>query len=491
MSRFLRLLALLHFCVAVPFAQAAAVTGGPMPGHATSRTASLWLQADGQAKAQIEYWLERDPRIRGLSAPIRLDEATDFSAHIELTGLSPDARYRYAVFLDGQRVLDGEDLRLSTLPAWKGRAAAPDFTIYLGSCAYLNDPEWDRPGKPYGGGEGIYSAIAAAARANSQPNLMLWLGDNVYFRETDYESPWAMNARYRSSRSHPALQTLLRATRHYAVWDDHDYGPNNGNRSFEFKEASSDLFRRYWANPGYGLQELPGVFTRFSFLDADFFLLDDRSYRAADGTVVPDDETNWWQEFKNWAIGSNQWTRLLGRRYLGGPAWLGENKTLFGPAQLDWLKQALIGSTATFKVVVSGSQLFNDANTFEGWQNFKAEREAFVEWLSRQKIDGVLFLSGDRHHSELIRRERKKDYPLFELTCSPLTAAAGIPEGEKENPQRMSGTLVSERNYCTLEVVGKPDARQIILRAHDGEGRLLWEKRLAASELKAPQPASE
>jgi alkaline phosphatase D len=492
MSRFLPLLALMHCCAAVPFAQAAALTGGPMPGHATGRTTSLWLQADGRAEAQIEYWLEQDPRKHELSTPTRLEEATDYSTRIELTGLRPDARYRYVVHLDGQPVLNGADLRLRTLPAGKWRGAAADFTVYLGSGAFLNDREWDRPGKPYGGGEGIYSTIAAAAAANPQPSLMLWLGDNLYFRDTDYDSPWAMNARYRASRSHPDLQALLRATRHYAVWGNHDYGPDNGNRSFEFKEASTDLFRRYWANPSYGQADVPGVFTRFGFLDADFFLLDDRSYRAGDDTVEPDNETSWWQEFKDWAIGSNQVTRMLGRRYLGnGPTWLGENKTLFGRAQIDWLKQSLIASSATFKIVVSGSQLFNDANTTEGWQNFKGEREPFVEWLNRQKIGGVLFLSGTRRHTELIRRERKNDYALYELACSPLTATADLPDKEKENPQRIPGSLFAQRNYCTLEIVGKPGERRLMVRVYDGKGRMLWEKKLAASDLNAPAPASQ
>ncbi|HRH80823.1 MAG TPA: alkaline phosphatase D family protein [Thiobacillaceae bacterium] len=469
-------------------APAAQLSGGPMLGHVTGRTAGIWLQADGPGQAQIEYWPEQDAAQRRLSAPRPLTEVEDFSARIELTGLAPDTRYRYAVLLDGQRASGTEAFPLRTLPAWKWRGQPADFTVYMGSCAYLNDPDWDRPGKPYGAGEEIFGAIARSAAHQPQPSLMLWLGDNLYFRETDLESPWAMNARYRMIRAHPALGPLLSAAPNYALWDDHDYGPNNGNRAFEFKDTSARLFRRYWANPGYGLEDLPGVFTRFSLFDVEFFLLDDRTYRASDTTVEPDNEISWWQEFKNWAIGSNQWTRLLGRRYMGGgPLWLGENKTLFGPAQLDWLKQALIGSTATFKVVASGSQLFNDANRFEGWQNFKGEREAFVEWLERQKIDGVLFLSGDRHHTELIKRERKKAYPLYELTCSPLSAGAGVPDAERDNAQRVEGTLVGQRNFCSLEVSGPPDGRQLTFRSHDSQGRLLWERQLSARELSMPE----
>lgn len=476
-SRRLYSLAFAACCVLTPPAWSATLTGGPMPGHATSRTASLWLQADGPGELQIEYWPEGDPRVRGLSAPTRLGEATDYSARVELQGLRPDAFYRYAVYLDGQRVRDGADLRLRTLPARGESVPEADFTVYLGGGARLGDAEAT-------GGGAILASLAAAASGEAKPNLMLWLGDGVLLSEADSESPWAMNARYRAARSLAAPQSLLRATRHYAVWND-DYGAAGGNRAFEFKDASAALFQRYWANPGYGLAELPGTFTRFGLLDADFFLLDGRSYRASDRTVEPEGQVSWWQELKDLAIGSNQWSRLLGRRYLnGGPAWLGENKTLFGAAQLDWLKQSLIASRATFKVVVSGDPLFNDANTGAGWQNFRGEREAFVEWLGRQGIEGVLFVSGGRRHTELLRRERKDAYPLHELGCAPLAGPAALPEAERENPQRVPGTLVERRNYCTLEAIGRNDGRALRLRARDEAGRVLWERTLSARDLK-------
>jgi alkaline phosphatase D len=483
-----RLLALVFSCLISSMAWAASLTSGPMLGHVTSRTASLWLQADGQAEARVEYWPELESAARAISPSLPLEQARDYSGVVQLTDLRPGTRYRFAVFLDGVHVLEGEHLRFRTPPAWKWRGPPPDITVYMGSCAYLNDPAWDRPGPPYGGGEEIFDSIAAAAAANPRTSLMLWLGDNLYFRAADLESPWAMNARYRATRAHPALQGLLRAVPHYAVWDDHDFGPNDANRSFVFKEDSARLFRHYWAHPGYGLPETPGVFTTFSVGDADFFLLDDRSYRASDKTVEPDNEVGWWQTFKEWVIGSNEVTRLLGRHYAGsGPQWLGENKTLFGPAQLDWLKQALINSRASFKIVVSGSQLFNDANTFEGWQNFRSEREAFVEWLERQKIEGLVFLSGDRHHTELIQRTRKEAYPLYELTCSPLTATARMPEAEQDNPQRVEGTLAVKRNYCSVDVTGPEDARALTLRAHDQAGNRLWERRIKVVELQYPK----
>ncbi len=457
----------------------AVITSGPMPGHASSQTANVWLQTDAPAEVQIRYWPERYPGATSLSSTVQLDKGTDFTTRIELTGLQPSTPYRYVVLLDGQPASAGEGLRLVTAPP-PGKAV--DFTVYLGSCAHTNDPP-DDP-KAYGGGYGIFRTIAGQADRNPRPHFMLWLGDHVYFWKTETDSPWAMNARYRQARALPELQPLLQATRHYAIWDDHDYGPNDSNRSFVFKDDSLDLFRRYWANPGYGLRELPGIFTTFSYGDVDFFLLDDRFYRADDRTAQPKNELDLMKEAKDWVIAYNPLTRILGRRYAGGgPIWLGESKVLFGPEQIDWLKQALIQSRASFKVIASGSQLFNDASREEGWHNFPGEREAFLTWLKEQNVPGVLFLSGDRHHTELLRRKEKDLYPIFELTCSPLTSSPRFPDRERDNPLRMAGTLVQQRNFCTLEVSGPADERRLTFRVFDGLGRQLWTQGMRAGEL--------
>ena len=69
-----------------------------------------------------------------------------------------------------------------TQPLWQYRAHPPEVAVAFGSCAYLND-RVSRPGPPWGGDYGIFDAIAARA-----PDLMLWLGDNVYFREPEWTS---------------------------------------------------------------------------------------------------------------------------------------------------------------------------------------------------------------------------------------------------------------------------------------------------------------
>ncbi|MCU0973167.1 MAG: alkaline phosphatase family protein [Burkholderiales bacterium] len=445
------LLALLTLLLAMPSAAATGLSSGPMAGHTTMRTARVWLQADGPGRAQIELWRADEPQGKQRSAVVELRADTDFATTFELVALEPGTRYEYRILLDGDPVGVGERSFVHTQPLWRWRTDPPDLRVFLGSCAYVNVPPYDRPGTPYGSDYFIFDTIAAKARATPGHHFMLWLGDNMYFREVDYESPWGMNDRWRRHRALPALQPLLAATHHYAIWDDHDYGPNDANRSFVFKGAALQLFQRYWANPSHGLPGVPGIFTTFSHLDADFFLLDDRWYRSADRAV--DDA----------------------------------ERTLLGRAQIDWLKQALAASTATFKFIANGSQLLNDGTRYEGWHNYPQERTEFLDWLERQGVKGVVFLSGDRHHTELLRRERPGSYPLYELTCSPLTAGARTTDDEKDNPLRVPGTVImGARNFCTLDVTGSRTERTLVFRAFTADGRELWMHPVRADTLRPP-----
>jgi alkaline phosphatase D len=282
---------------------------------------------------------------------------------------------------------------------------------------------------------------------------MLWLGDNVYLREADYDSRWGMAERYRHTRALPELQPLLRSTQHYAIWDDHDYGPDNANRSFPRKGESLALFKRYWANATYGLPGEPGIFTTVGFRDVDFFLLDDRYYRNSD--AAPERP----------------------------------GKTMLGEKQLAWLKDALLRSRALFKIIANGSQMLNEPTDREAWAHFSQERRGFLEWLKETKIPGVLFLSGDAHYAALYKLEGDSTaYPLYELTCSPLTARPRREEVEGRNPLLVSGTLLEERNFCQLDFSGPKKARRLTISVLDADGVEKWRREIAAQELQAREP---
>jgi alkaline phosphatase D len=282
---------------------------------------------------------------------------------------------------------------------------------------------------------------------------MLWLGDNVYLQAPDFLDPSSMAARYRQARRFEPLQKLLTGTAHLAILDDHDFGPNDTNGSYVLKGETLNLFERYWPNPSHGLPGVPGAFGWARVGDVELFLLDDRTYRYPD-------------------------------RYPDVP-----EKTMFGPAQFEWLKQALISSRAPIKLVAAGGQFWNRASRFEGLHQFPQEQKRLAQWLTEQKIDGVIFLSGDRHFGELLKIERAGAYPLYEFTSSPLTSqpATRPDAAEQENPDVVAGTLQGRRQFGLIRVSGPGGDRRIALEGYDSDGNALWRHEIRANDLRFPR----
>ncbi|MGF1644327.1 MAG: alkaline phosphatase D family protein [Thiotrichales bacterium] len=423
----------------------ARLIGGPMAGHSETHAALIWLMTDREANASIEYWPETQPNARKRSGIATTSAAEGHAAQISLQGLDPDVRYTYRVLLDGRLVAGDPRHRFVTQPLH--RDTPRDLRLAAGSCAHIALDATGPDSARFSTGYAIFDRIAA-----QKPDAMLWLGDSIYFRDTDFvDDPRArMNARWAITRAFEPLQNLLQTGHHYAIWDDHDYGPNNSNRAFEHKQLSLELFQRYWPQSTYGLEAVPGTFIQTSIADVDLFLLDDRFHRDDDN--APDTP----------------------------------GKGMFGAAQLDWLKQALMRSTATYKLVVSGSRLLAEPISperrgGEGWHNFPHEREAFLRWLDERRIEGVVMLSGDVHYTYLATRERPTAYPLYELVCSPLTSRVH-PRPRPVN--ELPGTFVAERNFCTLEFNGPITDRRLRISSWNALGERLWSEEIMHSALR-------
>ncbi len=415
-----------------------ALINGPMPGHSDLLEATIWLQCQGPCRAQLAYWPVDRPDSVLLTPEFTSSPERAHTFKFRMDRVSPGTTYGYRVLVDGRVVDQGDDLRFRTQPLWKWRSDPPPFTMAVGSCAYINEPAYDRPGKPYGDGYGVFDAIAA-----KRPDLMLWLGDNVYLREPDWGSWSGYLHRYTHTRGTPALQRLLRSTHHYAIWDDHDFGPNDADGSFVNAGMAREAFDLFWPNPGSGVPGVrEGIATAFSHADADLFLLDDRTYR------VP-------------------------------PDLLTDSATLLGRGQLDWLIRALKYSDATFKFVAVGGQVLSTAADFENYATFPTERRELLDRIDREGITGVVFLTGDRHFTELSRLDLADGRWVLDLTSSPLTSGTHPPRSP--NDLRVEGTLMQERGFCTLTVTGPKGGRVLAIRAFDAEGRERWAREV-------PQP---
>ncbi len=420
---------------------------GPMLGYAEMTESVIWLQTRRPLRAQVRFWKQGQPASARLSHPIDTKEESDLIARFTLTNLEFGSRYEYEVYLDGLRLALPFQTSFQTQPMWRYRADPPAFKVAIGSCAYINDPPFDRPGDPYGGGFEIFKTIAA-----QKPDAMIWLGDNLYYREADWLTESGMRYRNAQTRELAELQPLLATTHNYAIWDDHDFGPNDSDRTFRLKDASLRVFKDYWANNTYGTSDTPGVFGRFEWGDVEFFLLDDRYHRSPN--------------------------RM--------PA--GSGQVMFGEAQMRWLLESLASSGATFKIIAGGNQMLNPVMAFEAFGKFPAEQKRLLDFIRDAKITGVVFLSGDRHHTELIRRAEPGLYPLYDFTSSPLTSGGNRLEDEANNPARVPGTWVTDgvRNFGLLEFSGAEKDRRLKLRTLDLTGKELWQHEIKASELVFP-----
>lgn len=87
-------------------------------------------------------------------------------------------------------------------------------------------------------------------------------------------------------------------------------------------------------------------------------------------------------------------------------------KTMYGKTQMDWLKNSLLNSYATFKIIATGSPFLNRNNQFDCAVHYVLEHQDILNFIALHKIKGVIFLTGDRHRCEVIE-ERGMAYILY------------------------------------------------------------------------------
>ncbi len=424
----------------------AQIKSGPMLGYSEMREVLLWVQTEKADFVKFGYWEKDKPSLKFFTEEILTNKSQAFVAKIIADQVYPGKKYEYEVYVNKKKIVRNYPLEFQTQTLWQYRTDPPNFKFAVGSCTYTNEPEFDRPGSPYGKSLGIFNKIY-----DQKPNFMVWGGDNIYLREVDWYTRTGINHRYTEFRKQKELQPLWGSVHHYAIWDDHDFGPNDSDRSFWGKNLTLDIFKNFWGNLNYVFKD-EGVTGTFMWEDCQFFLLDNRYFRAPNEIID-------------------------------------ENKDYFGEKQLNWLIESLRNSSAPFKFVVTGGQIVNEAKVFENMSNYPGERNKLLKKLEENKISGVLFISGDRHHTNLQKMERKDNYPLYDLTISPLTSSAGKPiEEEYKTKTIIEGTeLNNSQAFGIMEVSGKRTDRILKINVFDGDGTKKWDYTINARDLRAKQ----
>lgn len=298
-----------------------------------------------------------------------------------------------------------------------------------------------------------------------EPELFLFLGDNIYGDTDDMAVMRSKYAQLAADRGFALLRTTCPVM---AVWDDHDYGINDAGENYQMRRESQEVFVNFWGDaPNADRRNRDGVYDsqiigteqgkrlQLILLDARFFRSDAK----------------------------------VGERRVGGPYYPDDDptKTVLGEEQWKWL-EAELKKPAEVRIIASGIQVIAEAAGQETWSNFPHERQRLFDLISKTQAEGVIFLSGDRHWADLsVQGDDGVPYPLYDLTSSSLNQIhkRGTPT---ENRYRAAGIETWHReNFGVIEVEWQKENPQVHLRVYDIEAGVRIEKTVAVSDLQLPE----
>lgn len=316
--------------------------------------------------------------------------------------------------------------------------------IAFGSCIDQTKPQ------------GVWHAVLA-----DKPDLFIFGGDNVYASGV----PWSRDkllAAYAQLAAEPGFARLKRAVPHLAIWDDHDYGQNDGGIDFAHKFESKAAFLDFWQVPENDPRRArDGIYHAEVYgppgQRVQVILLDTRWFKSP---WKPTDQRN--------APGKE--------RYLPDD---GPLKTMLGESQWKWLEEQL-RKPAELRLIVSGIQVIAEGHGWERWGNFPRERERLYKLIGATGAQGVVLLSGDRHIGAMYRETQGTPYPLYELTSSGITHPWR--DAREAGPNRV-GELFTEIHYGSVEVDWRAQAVTLFLKDQQGQPRR--SQRILLSELQS------
>ena len=267
-------------------------------------------------------------------------------------------------------------------------------------------------------------------------DFLILLGDQVYVDDFDFvrrkkAGEFDLWTRYIDSfRKIPLFQhrNLIPLL---AVWDDHDYGSNNADRNFPNKRASKKVFLAFFGGESIkNIYDFPKKGLSFSFngFSQKFILMDNRYFR----------ESNKNKKYGQWGKVQHKWFQQQ-LKDSKTPIWLGNGGQFFTKAQFTTLKNG-------FKKQINES--FPDDHPIHF--------NMLVEDI-RKTQQPVVFLSGDRHASEINHIEKSVlGYKSYEITSSPLHSfiyPTTKNSSKKKAPWRNPKSLVHvrEHNYVLID----------------------------------------
>lgn len=430
-------LSVAELCHKQKLSGACALSGETVAGLRTLATLQ-GLSGDQEARIVVlapmgkglRYYLQEKDKVRRLEYSSRSGPGLSQELHhLEVFGLKPATEY--TLFTVGPNADLWDRRRFKTFAAKKKR---PRFAVVSCMDDALSDVQ-----------KQIWPELL-----KQEPDFILMIGDNTYADwtkgksrpVTSVEQLWV---RYAETRERLAIFSAEKLVPTVATWDDHDFGRNDGDRTFPLKNEALTAFFAFYpqARPGPGFRNGPGVSSWWTVYGLNLALLDDRSFRSPNRMDLPD-------------------------------------QTHFGMDQEKWL-QAGLKEAKSPVFVISGDQFFGGYHPFESYEGShpKSFKEQLNVWRSSSRVP-LVFVSGDRHLSEILKVPAEHlGYPTFEITSSGVHAKV-FPEAFKKAPSPMQlAGVAGEYNYSIIEVMDARTHRlHLDVRSFGLGQKLLYQKSL-------------
>lgn len=282
---------------------------------------------------------------------------------------------------------------------------------------------------------------------NQNPDVLFFIGDNVY---TDIKKgQWLKGMsratlwrRYIEARQVYELFRSPKLVPIFATWDDHDYGKNNGDSNFRLKKEARKVFDAFFPRRKNNAMVSigPGVSSQVRLGGQSFYFLDDRSFRSA--PKIPSGQSH------------------------------------FGKEQEKWLYEAMAGSNEPVWLI-SGDQFFGGYHPHESYQG--SHPMAFDQFVFklRQLDRPVVFVSGDRHLTEIMKIPLQAlGRQSYELTSSGIHTKV-YPGSFKKwpNPLQIEGKD-GVMNYMIVSSSRGPKGMDLEVKAYGPKKDLLFSRKL-------------
>lgn len=273
------------------------------------------------------------------------------------------------------------------------------------------------------------------------PDLWLWLGDNIY-GDTDDMS--MMKAKYDMQKSNADYQKLLASATVLGIWDDHDFGKNDAGKEYEKRDESRDLMFEFLDVPKKSpAWKRKGAYQSYTFGEGKrkvkVIMIDARYFR---------DE----QKRESGAYLKN---------------WDGD---ILGDAQWEWLEEELTDSDASLHIIANGIQFITDEHRFEKWANFPKAKQRMFDLLVKTQPENVLMLSGDRHISEISAQYVPGYGMLYDFTSSGMTHSY---ESSTEYNSHRIGNLITSKSFGLINIGWSEDKPLVSLEIRGEDNKRL------------------